>query len=122
MRNLISGLMGIVAFGLIVIFIVYLLVTKKKQEYFTIKSCKTRLILTSIISVSWIIRAITSYAEVFNCIGAIICGIVWISLTMDYKEELTRFRKTKMKIEREELINYFKGDVPIIDAEYKEIE
>jgi len=119
MRLLISGLLGTVAFVLVLIFIVYLKISRKKLSYFTIKSCKIRIILTSLMGLCFIVRGILLYDEIFNCVIAVVSGVLWF---IYYMKELTELKEEKIADEKEELINKFKGDVPIIDAEYREID
>lgn len=122
MRLLISGLLGTVAFVLVLIFIVYLKISRKKLSYFTIKSCKIRIILTSLMGLCFIVRGILLYDEIFNCVIAVVSGVVWLAMFIYYMKELTELKEEKIADEKEELINKFKGDVPIIDAEYREID
>lgn len=122
MRLLIAGLLGTVATVLVLIFIVYVKISRKKLSYFTIKSCKIRLIFIFLMGLCFIVSGILLYDEIFNCVITVVSGVIWLLVFRCCMKELTELKEEKIEKDREELINKFKGDVPIIDAEYREID
>ena len=115
MKELISGLLVIIAIIVIIVWGISYSSSKKRGTYFTSKSCKVRMILTFIAGWCYCDRIFFERDNIFNLVVSIFCAVIWIMLSCSYHSELSVLKEVEKILSRDR-------KEKVIDLEYEEIE
>lgn len=114
MKELISGLLAIVAIIALIVWGFSFISSKKRGTYFTIRSCRVRMISTFIAGWCYSARIFFECDNIFGLVSSIFCALIWLMLSSSYRSELSLLKE-------EEMYRKYRKE-KVIDLEYEEIE